>query len=149
MRPATLAQLVRRGVPYLGFSAGAMVAPGRALIGGYRIDGIEVCGEECSEGLVDLEVREGLGIAPFAVDVHAAQAGTLSRAVGAVAAGLVDHAVAIDEGTAIILAAAEAGDYTVIGAGTCWDIRERPGRGPGLGGGAAVVTARTAGPARN
>jgi len=145
----TIAKLVGDGVPYLGFSAGAMVAPGRALIGGYRIDGIEVCGEECSEGLVDLEVREGLGIAPFAVDVHAAQAGTLNRAVGAVAAGLVDHAVAIDEGTAIILAAAEAGDYTVIGAGTCWDIRKRPGRGPGLGGGAAVVTARTAGPARN
>ncbi|WP_045732232.1 Type 1 glutamine amidotransferase-like domain-containing protein [Pseudarthrobacter chlorophenolicus] len=135
---------VAGGVPYLGFSAGAMVAPGRALIGGYRINGIEVCGEECSEGLVDLEFRPGLGIAPFAVDVHAAQAGTLSRATGAVAAGLVDHAVAIDEGTAIILAAVDAGDYTVIGAGTCWDIRGRAGRGPGLGGGAAVVTARTA-----
>jgi len=145
----TLAQLVKEGVPYLGFSAGAMVAPGRALIGGYLVDGVEVCGEECSEGLADLEFRTGLGIAPFSVDVHAAQAGTLSRAVGAVAAGLVDHAVAIDEGTAIILAAADAGDYTVIGAGTCWDIRGGADRGPGLGGGAAVVTARTAEPARN
>ena len=145
----TLGQLVRRGVPYLGFSAGAMVAPGRALIGGYLINGIEVCGEECSEGLADVEFRDGLGITPFAVDVHAAQAGTLSRAVGAVAAGLVNHAVAIDEGTAIILAAADAGDYTVIGAGTCWDVRGRAHRGPGLGEGAAVVTARTAEPARN
>ncbi|SDT57696.1 cyanophycinase [Pseudarthrobacter equi] len=143
----TLAQLVGDGVPYLGFSAGAMVAPGRALIGGYLVNGIEVCGEECSEGLADLEFRTGLGIAPFAVDVHAAQAGTLSRAVGAVAAGLVDHAVAIDEGTAIILAAADAGDYTVIGAGTSWDVRAD--RGPGLGGGAAVVTARTAEPTRD
>lgn len=145
---ATLAQLVGDGVPYLGFSAGAMVAPGRALIGGYLVNGIEVCGEECSEGLADLEFRQGLGIAPFAVDVHAAQAGTLSRAVGAVAAGLVDHAVAIDEGTAIILAGADAGDYTVIGAGTCWDVRSRAGRGRGLAGGSAVVTARTAEPAR-
>lgn len=145
----TLAQLVGDGVPYLGFSAGAMVAPGRALVGGYLVNGIEVCREECSEGLADLEFRPGLGIAPFAVDVHAAQAGTLSRAVGAVAAGLVDHAVAIDEGTAIILAAADAGDYTVIGAGTCWDIRGRADRGPGLGGRAAVVTVRTAGPARD
>ncbi len=145
----TLAQLVGGGVPYLGFSAGAMVAPGRALIGGYLVNGIEVCGEECSEGLADVEFRSGLGIAPFAVDVHAAQAGTLSRAVGAVAAGLVDHAVAIDEGTAIILAAADAGDYNVIGAGTCWDIRERADRGPCLGGGAAAVTARTAEPAQD
>ncbi|ACL41214.1 conserved hypothetical protein [Pseudarthrobacter chlorophenolicus A6] len=141
--------MVAGGVPYLGFSAGAMVAPEQALIGGYRINGIEVCGEECSEGLADLDFRQGLGLAPFAVDVHAAQAGTLSRAVGAVAAGLVDHAVAIDEGTAIILAAVDAREYTVIGAGTCWDVRGRAGRGPGLGGGAAVVTARTAEPARN
>lgn len=111
------------GVPYLGFSAGAMVAPGRALVGGYRVRGIAVCSEECSEGLEELDVREGLGLVPFAVDVHAAQAGTLSRAVAAVAEGLVDRAVAIDENTALVLPHAELEDLEVIGAGNCWSIR--------------------------
>ncbi|HEU4666636.1 MAG TPA: hypothetical protein VFS79_03155 [Arthrobacter sp.] len=120
---AAISREVAGGMPYLGFSAGAMVAPGRALIGGYLVDGTEVCGEECSEGLEELEIRDGLGLAPFAVDVHAAQAGTLSRAVGAVAAGLVDRAVAVDENTALVLAAAGDDTFEVLGSGNCWDIR--------------------------
>ncbi|WP_205754764.1 hypothetical protein [Pseudarthrobacter sp. NamE5] len=125
-----IAGLVDNGVPYLGFSAGAMIAPGRALIGGYRVDGIEVCGEECGEGLDQLDIREGLGLTGFAVDVHAAQAGTLSRAVAAVAAGLVDRAVAVDEGTALVLPAARDEGFKVLGAGNCWDIR-RPAQESG------------------
>ncbi|QDW30654.1 hypothetical protein FFF93_013380 [Arthrobacter sp. KBS0702] len=111
------------GVPYLGFSAGAMIAPQRALVGGYRIRGTEVCSVECSEGLDELDVRDGLGLVPFAVDVHAAQAGTLSRAVGAVAEGLVDRAVAVDENTALVLRHADLEDLEVIGSGNCWTIR--------------------------
>ena len=114
---------VAGGVPYLGFSAGAMIAPQRALLGGYLSRGIEVCGEECSEGLAELEIRDGLGLAPFAVDVHAAQAGTLSRAVAAVAAGLAERAVALDENTALVLAAAGDDSFEVLGHGSCWDIR--------------------------
>lgn len=120
---AAISRAVAGGMPYLGFSAGAMIAPGRALIGGYLSNGVEVCGEECSEGLAELEVRDGLRLATFAVDVHAAQAGTLSRAVGAVAAGLVDRAVAVDENTALILAAAGDDSFEVLGSGNCWDIR--------------------------
>jgi cyanophycinase len=120
---ASIARRVASGAPYLGFSAGAMVAPGRALIGGYRVDGTEVCGEECSEGLDQLDIRTGLRLAPFTVDVHAAQAGTLGRAVAAVAAGLVDRAVAIDENTALVLPGAGAEDFEVMGTGNCWDIR--------------------------
>ena len=123
---ASAAAIFRRvsdGVPYLGFSAGAMVAPAHALIGGYRVGGVEVCGEECSEDLDELAIRDGLGLAPFAVDVHAAQAGTLSRAVGAVAAGLVERAVAVDENTALILPAAGSESFEVLGGGNCWDIR--------------------------
>lgn len=131
---------VAGGASYLGFSAGAMVAPGRALIGGYRVDGVEVCGEECSEGLDALDIRDGLGFAPFAVDVHAAQAGTLGRAIGAVTAGLVDRAVAIDEGTALVLAGPGAEDYEVIGSGSCWDVRGHDGGAPGSCGGSAVVS---------
>ena len=83
-------------------SAGAMVAPVRAIVGGYRIRGTEVCSVDWSEGLEEVEIREGLGLVPFAVDVHAAQAGTLGRAVGAVAKGLVDRAAAVDENTALV-----------------------------------------------
>lgn len=120
---SAISRLIAAGVPYLGFSAGAMVAPGRALIGGYLINGTEVCGEECSEDLGEVEIRDGLGLAPFAVEVHAAQAGTLSRAVAAVAAGLVDRAVAVDENTALVLAAAGDHSFDVLGSGNCWDIR--------------------------
>ncbi|WP_461172577.1 Type 1 glutamine amidotransferase-like domain-containing protein [Arthrobacter sp. Z1-9] len=118
-----IAARVADGAPYLGFSAGAMVAPGRGIIGGYRIGGVEVCGEECSEDLDEVEVRDGLGLVPFAVDVHAAQAGTLSRAVGAVAAGLVDRAVGVDENTALVLPGLGDVEFEVIGSGNCWDVR--------------------------
>jgi cyanophycinase len=137
---AALTRTIVRGAAYLGFSAGAMVAPELALIGGYRADGTEVCGEECSEGLDELDIRSGLGLAPFAVDVHAAQAGTLGRAVGAVAAGLVERAVAIDENTALVLPRTGSQDFEVIGSGNCWDVR---GRAPGdakAAGGSAVVS---------
>ncbi|WP_455835460.1 Type 1 glutamine amidotransferase-like domain-containing protein [Pseudarthrobacter siccitolerans] len=116
------------GAPYLGFSAGAMIAPARGIMGGYRINSVEVCGEECSEDLDEVDIRAGLGLVPFAVDVHAAQAGTLSRAVGAVAAGLVDRAVAVDENTAVFLPDGGAADFEVMGSGNCWDIR-RTGEG--------------------
>lgn len=140
-----LARIVAGGASYLGFSAGAMVAPGRALIGGYRVEGTEVCGEECSEGLDALDIRDGLGLAPFAVDVHAAQAGTLGRAIGAVAAGLVERAVAIDEQTAIILPAAGSEEFEVIGSGNCWDVRGRTSGDVHAAGGSAVVSVLRAG----
>jgi cyanophycinase len=120
---AAISRAVAGGAAYLGFSAGAMIAPHKALTGGYRSNGVEVCGEECSEGLDELEVRDGLGLVPFTVDVHAAQAGTLSRAVASVAAGLVGRAVAVDENTALVLQSAGDESFQVIGAGNCWDIR--------------------------
>ncbi|MGO4804003.1 Type 1 glutamine amidotransferase-like domain-containing protein [Arthrobacter sp. 2MCAF15] len=118
---------VSDGVPYMGFSAGAMVAPARAIVGGYRIRGTEVCPVDCSEGLEEVEIRDGLGLVPFAVDVHAAQAGTLSRAVAAVAKGLVDRAAAVDENTALVLHHTDLDSLEVIGTGNCWTIR---GTGP-------------------
>jgi cyanophycinase len=87
-----------------------------------------VCGEECSEGLTELEIRDGLGLAPFAVDVHAAQAGGNGSHRPAERAGLVDRAVAVDENTALVLAAPGEESFEVIGSGNCWDIR-RSGQG--------------------
>ncbi len=38
------------GVPYVGFSAGAMIAGKQALLGGYRLAGREVCPREWVDG---------------------------------------------------------------------------------------------------
>lgn len=119
---------VGSGVPYLGFSAGAMIAPDSALTGGYRIRGTEVCPEEWSEGLEELTFHPGLGLVPFAVDVHAAQGGSLGRAVAAVHHGVVDSVMAIDEDTALVVDSADQGKTKVIGSGNCWTITRSGGK---------------------
>jgi cyanophycinase len=85
------------GVPYCGFSAGAAIAAASALVGGWRIGDRQVCDEDFGEDLEQVEPLPGLGLVPFAVDVHATQWGTVSRAVNAVERGLYDEVVAIDE----------------------------------------------------
>jgi cyanophycinase len=104
------------GVPYLGFSAGAAIAPANALVGGYRIEGVTVSPEDAAEELDELTVRSGLGIVDFVVDVHAAQWGTVGRLIAAVEGGLVERGVAIDEHTAL------AGPE-VHGAGRIWRVQ--------------------------
>lgn len=111
---------VLEGVPYAGFSAGAVIAAAPALIGGYRVGGVEVVSPDASEELDEVEVRPGLGLLDFAVDVHAAQWGTLSRLVAAVDAGLVTDGVAIDEDTALVVSAQAA--PTVRGSGQVWRV---------------------------
>jgi cyanophycinase len=106
---------VGAGTPYLGFSAGAAIAPTRALVGGYRTGGVAVSPEDAAEELDELTVRPGLGLVDFAVDVHAAQWGTVGRLVAAVDAGLVERGVAIDEHTALT-------GSTVHGAGRIWRV---------------------------
>ncbi len=93
------ALLAARGMPYAGFSAGAAVAAGAALVGGWLSQGTQVCAEEASEDLDEIEVRPGLGLVPFTVDVHAAQWGTLPRLIEAVTLGAAPSGVAIDEDT--------------------------------------------------
>jgi cyanophycinase len=90
------------GVPYAGFSAGAAMAASMAIVGGWRLDGVEVCAPEAGEDLDALAVLPGLGLVPFAVDVHAAQWGTPTRLLHAVHAGLADEGWAVDEGTALV-----------------------------------------------
>lgn len=90
-------------LPYAGFSAGAAIAAARAIVGGWRLGGRPVCSEDAGEDLDEVTVVPGLGRVPFAVDVHAAQWGTLPRAVAAVAAGLVPEARAVDEHTAVVV----------------------------------------------
>src|SRR3954470_18421917 len=93
-----------RDVPYAGSSPGAAIAAARAIVGGFRRDdGRAVCAEEAGEDLEALTIRPGLGLVPFAVDVHATQWGTLTRLVHTVDAWLAPEGWAIDEGTALVV----------------------------------------------
>ncbi|WIJ44040.1 Type 1 glutamine amidotransferase-like domain-containing protein [Curtobacterium citreum] len=111
--------LVSDGLPYLGYSAGAMVAADRALVGGWRIGGVEVCPEEASEGLDEVELREGLGLVDLTIDVHAVQAGTLARLIAAAEAEFVTAGLAIDEDTALVVG---EGALEVRGTGSVWRV---------------------------
>ncbi|MGW7365660.1 Type 1 glutamine amidotransferase-like domain-containing protein [Streptomyces sp. NPDC054841] len=91
--------LAARRMPYAGFSAGAAVAARSALVGGWLSGGVPVCPADSAEDLEEIEVRPGLGLVPGAVDVHAAQWGTLPRLIEAVTRGGVGRGVAIDENT--------------------------------------------------
>ena len=115
--------LVADGLPYLGFSAGAMIAADRAVIGGWRIDGVQVCPEETGEDLDEVTIVEGLGLVDLAIDVHAAQWGTLGRLVAATEAGLVGGGVAIDEFTALVVA---DDGLRVVGTGSVWRVLDDP-----------------------
>jgi cyanophycinase len=91
-----------RAAVFGGFSAGAAIAGEWAIVGGWRVGAREVCAEEAGEDLEQLTVRPGLGLVPFAVDVHATQWGTVTRLIHAVRAGLAPEGWAIDEGTVLV-----------------------------------------------
>jgi cyanophycinase len=108
------------GLPYAGYSAGAAIAAATAIVGGFRRDdGRPVCAEEAAEDLEPLTVRAGLGLVPFAVDVHATQWGTLTRLAHAVDAGLAAEGWAVDEGVALV---AGDGPLRVEGLGSAYRV---------------------------
>lgn len=100
-----IAYLIEQGIPYGGLSAGAMIASERAILGGWQVerDGqlIAIVNKQAGEDLEQLELQNGLGLVPFAVDVHASQWGNLTRPLHAVSQGLVREGWAIDEDTMI------------------------------------------------
>jgi len=114
-----LRRQVADGVPYLGCSAGAMVAAERAILGGWRVGGIAVTPESASDDLDELELAPGIGLVDVAIDVHAAQWGTVSRLIAAVEAGVVEGGLAIDERTALIVG---DGGLEVAGDGSVWRV---------------------------
>ena len=107
------------GLPYAGCSAGAAIAAGLALVGGWRFEALPVCDEDAGEDLDELEVRPGLGLVPFAVDVHATQWGTLTRLAHAVAGGLVASGVAVDEHTCVEV---RGDELTLHGLGSAYRL---------------------------
>lgn len=130
MAPAALSvrQMVDDGVPYAGFSAGAVVASSQALLGGWlrTIDSrdVPVCTRRRSEGLEGLHVGPGLGLLPFAVDVHGTQWGTLTRAIHALDAGCIEDCFMVDEDTVLSIDAAGA---AVRGVNSVYRVRRRDG----------------------
>jgi cyanophycinase len=114
-------ELLASGVPYLGFSAGAAIAASQALVGGWRLDGVPIAAEDAAEELDELDVREGLGIVSFTVDVHTAQWGTLTRLVAAASGGLIRGGVGLDEHTALVV---DAHGSSVCGAGAAWWVSD-------------------------
>jgi cyanophycinase len=122
---AIRAWLLAGNRPYCGFSAGAAIAADSAVVGGYRSAGRDVCPQDAAEDLEEVAVVAGLGLVSTAVDVHAAQWGTLGRVVAVIASGLVERAVALDENTALIVTEAGA---EVAGAGAA-QLVSRTGTG--------------------
>jgi len=112
-------RLVASGLPYLGISAGAMIAAEHAIIGGWRVGEVPVSPEAASEELDEVTIGDGLGLVDIAVEAHAAQWGTLGRLVAATEAGVVDGGVAIDENTALVVG---QGALSVLGGGSVWQV---------------------------
>jgi cyanophycinase len=113
---------VPAGAVYAGFSAGAAIAAEHAIVGGWRAgrDGSAVCPEDTGEDLDGVAVVTGLGLVPYAIDIHAAQWGTLGRLIHAVQCGLVSEGWALDEGAVLV-------DAEVHGPGAAWHVA-RDGR---------------------
>lgn len=105
---------------YGGFSAGAAIAAEVALVGGWRMDGVQVCGEDSGEGLDDVEIRAGLALVEPVVDVHCAQWGNLGRLAEVVRAGDGRPGWGIDEHTTLELR--DGVPVAVHGEGAAWHV---------------------------
>ena len=136
VRDAVRELVAGSGVPYAGFSAGAAVAAEFALVGGWLSKGTPVCPGDAAEDLEEVEVRDGLGLVPAAVDVHATQWGTLGRLIEAVRRGSAPQGVALDEGTALVV---RGGHGVVAGAGRVHLVR------PAIASSEGTVTVRAYG----
>ncbi|WP_240203746.1 hypothetical protein [Streptomyces actuosus] len=136
-REQTHRLLGERGVPCPGFSTGAVVAAADAVArgGGWT-------GSRCARGTPprsrgEVEVRPGLGLVPFEVDVRPAQWGTLGRLVAAVASGRVPRGLALDEDT-VVEVPVDGAPVRVAGLGRAHLVRSAAEGG-------AVVRSYTAG----
>ena len=114
-----LRRLVAGGVPYLGVSAGAMIAAEGSFGSGARIGGVRVAPEDPDDPGVELEIEAGIGLVDVAIEVHVAERGMLSRLVAAVESGLVAGGLGIDERTALIVG---EGGLRVEGSGSVWRV---------------------------
>ena len=127
--PGWTAYLQEANIPFGGTSAGAMIAAETAVLGGWQAtrqgQSREILFAGAGEGVEQLMVRTGLGLIPFAVDVHASQMGTLTRLIHAVELGLVPEGWAIDENTMLVV---DGRTPKIYGAGHAYHVqRSRDG----------------------
>lgn len=120
-----------RNIPYGGTSAGAAIAAMTAILGGWQLsnsahdeDGMTpIMLQDGGEGLAAVTVEAGLGLASFAVDVHAGQMGTLTRLIHVVQRGMAAEGWAIDENTMLVI---EEGELRVLGEGFAYHVQPIP-----------------------
>jgi cyanophycinase len=81
---------------------------------------VQVAPEPCAGGLDFVELRQGLGLAPFTLETQATQRGSLSRLLLAVGEGMAPAGWALDEGCML-----ELDDRTlqVHGPNNAWRVR--------------------------
>lgn len=115
-RRDAISRLVRGGVPYLGFSAGAMVASRHTIVGGYKHHGRTVAPELVSEGLEEVTLRDGLALIGPTVETHTDAWSNLGVALAALEESDVRTAVTIDENTCLVVDPA-SGRTRIVGAG--------------------------------
>lgn len=115
--------VAERALVFGGVSAGAAIAAEQAIIGGWRAERgqqtRQILFQGASEGRDLLDVRPGLGLVPYAIDVHASQWGTLTRLIHAVELGLVQRGLAIDEDTMLHI---QDGHAVVYGSGHIYSV---------------------------
>lgn len=118
--------LREKHIPYAGFSAGAAIAARQAIVGGWQIHreqrAIGILDADFGESLTTLEVRAGLGLVPFAVDVHASQWGTLTRLMQVVEMELTEDGWTVDENT---LLSFEDGRIEIRGLGYAYHVHRQ------------------------
>ncbi len=121
-----LEYLSENRIPYCGFSAGASIAANKAIIGGWQREfknkTVQIADENAGEDLNLLEIKNGLNLVNFAVEVHATQWGTLSRLVHAIDAGFSAEGWAIDENTMLEIVEDK---IKIFGAGNIYQIKRQ------------------------
>lgn len=100
------------------------IAARQAMVGGWLLNingiGVPVIDEEVSENPNNLEIRDGLGLAPFSIDIHCGQWGTITPLIRAVDSGMIKTGLGIDEDTMLEV---DNGRLVVHGSGQVYRIQ--------------------------